>query len=38
MTGKENVRNMTEGIEITRLELDLNGKDIIYNLINLMHP
>lgn len=38
MTGKGNARNITEGVEISRLEADWKGKDIIHNLINLMHP
>lgn len=38
MTGKENARNITEGMEISRLEVDWKGKDIIHNLISLMHP
>lgn len=37
MTGKENARNITEGMEISRLEVDWKGKDIIHNLINLTH-
>lgn len=34
MTGKWNARNITEGVEISRLEVDCKWKDIIYNPIN----
>lgn len=38
MTGKGNARNITERVEISRLEVDWKGKGIIHNLINIMHP
>lgn len=38
MTGKVNARNVTEEVQISRLEADWKRKAIIPNLINLMHP
>lgn len=38
MTGKGNARNITERMEIARLEVDWKGKEIIHNLIIVLHP
>lgn len=38
ITGKENTRNVTEGMEISKLESDWNGKEITHNLISIMLP